>query len=108
MTSTPKPGVNLDWSVPGVPENTREVMNWGLRKAQEELDKARNPEAQWGPSAEPLVVLAQIKAARKYLDDAEKWAVSEMRATGATWAEVGDAFGITRQAAHERFGGVRG
>ena len=29
--------------------------------------------------------------------------VAEAVALGATWAEVGAAFGVTRQAAHERF-----
>ena len=29
--------------------------------------------------------------------------VHELRAEGRTWAEIGDALGITRQAAHERF-----
>lgn len=30
--------------------------------------------------------------------------VAEMRAAGGTWADVGDAFGISRQAAFKRFG----
>ena len=29
--------------------------------------------------------------------------VMAAREDGATWAEVGDAFGVTRQGAHERF-----
>ena len=30
-------------------------------------------------------------------------AVDAARTDGATWAEIGDALGVTRQAAHERF-----
>lgn len=33
--------------------------------------------------------------------------VLEAHSCGASWAEVGAAFGITRQAAHERFHGVK-
>lgn len=100
-------GKNLDWSVPGVMENTREVMNWGLRKAMDELDVARNREAMDGPSAEPVVVLRQIAAARKYIEDAEKWAVAEMRSDDVPWSEIGTALGVTRQAAQMRFGGKK-
>jgi hypothetical protein len=96
--------VKLDWSVPGVPEDTREVVNWGLRKAMDELDVARNREAMDGPSAEPTVVLRQIAAARKYLEDAEKWAVAEMRADDVSWTEIGVALGVSKQAAQQRFG----
>jgi hypothetical protein len=32
--------------------------------------------------------------------------VNEAHSCGASWADVGTAFGITRQAAHERFHGV--
>lgn len=34
-------------------------------------------------------------------------AVEEARKAGATWEQVGEALGITRQAAHERYGKVR-
>ena len=97
-------GKDLDWSVPGVRENTREVMNWGLRKAVEELNAARDPKAEWGPSAEPRTVLCRIRAARRFLEDAEKWAVAEMRADDCSWTEIGVAIGVTKQAAWERFG----
>jgi len=30
--------------------------------------------------------------------------VDDMRAAGASWADVGDTFGVTRQAAQQRFG----
>ena len=98
--------MKLDWSVPGVPEDTREVVNWGLRKAMDELDIARDREAMDGPSAEPVVVLRQIAAARRYLEDAEKWAVAEMRADDVSWTEIGVALGVTKQAAQQRFRNV--
>jgi hypothetical protein len=46
------------------------------------------------------------------LADIERWqktltadAVTAARAKGASWAEIGAALGITKQSAHERFGG---
>ena len=32
------------------------------------------------------------------------WLVVEAHARGLTWGEIGDAFGVSRQAVHERFG----
>ena len=32
------------------------------------------------------------------------WLVVEAHARGATWGEIGQAFGVTAQAVHERFG----
>lgn len=37
------------------------------------------------------------------LDIAEDEAVDLARAQGRTWQEIGDALGITRQTAHQRF-----
>jgi hypothetical protein len=39
-------------------------------------------------------------------DEAERWVVQGVRGAieaGCTWAEVGDALGTSRQAAHERY-----
>lgn len=32
-------------------------------------------------------------------------AVADARAAGVEWAEIGQALGVTKQAAHQRFGG---
>ena len=45
-----------------------------------------------------LVELAAAQARRAIVDEA--------RAAGYTWQEIGDALGVSRQAAHERFGSV--
>jgi len=42
----------------------------------------------------------ELRAAQQRLEDA----VLAARAAGATWAQVGDATGMSRQAAHERWG----
>ncbi|MEW9556019.1 hypothetical protein [Nonomuraea sp. NPDC050783] len=47
-----------------------------------------------------LTLLAQMETWQRALLDR---AVSAARASGASWTEIGDAMGITKQAAHERF-----
>lgn len=44
-----------------------------------------------------------VWAARQALDEREWQAVKTARLTGATWEEIADSLGVTRQAAHERF-----
>lgn len=39
----------------------------------------------------------------KFMEDVARQAVEAMRDLGATWQEVGDAIGVSRQAAWERF-----
>jgi hypothetical protein len=57
------------------------------------------------PDAPRGEALGNICQARKTLDAAEYQAVALLRSSGATWQEVADALGMTRQAAHERFRG---
>lgn len=50
--------------------------------------------------------LDRAVVAMSVVDAAERLArveVAAARASGATWQEIGDAFGTNRQAAHERF-----
>lgn len=58
-------------------------------------------------SAERLLVLARQADERAIESRRETISyVLEAHDCGATWADIGAAFGITRQAAHERFHGV--
>jgi hypothetical protein len=45
--------------------------------------------------------VAAIRCAEEALDRV----VSRARARGATWEEIGRALGVSKQAAHHRFGG---
>lgn len=52
--------------------------------------------------------LDDVARALGNLDAAEsrmRHSVARAREEGATWAEVGEALGVTRQAAQQRFGG---
>ncbi|WP_249021040.1 hypothetical protein [Conexibacter sp. S30A1] len=51
--------------------------------------------------------LAALRRAREQLDNTQtaiSALVAEARAQGASWQGIGDALGITRQSAWERFG----
>lgn len=45
-------------------------------------------------------VMAQVREQHRLLDEA----VAAARAAGATWEHIGEAAGMTRQSAHERWG----
>jgi hypothetical protein len=54
----------------------------------------------------PQDALNVLSHARAYLNDIERLIVRQMRDDGWTWQEIADEYGITRQAAHERFHGA--
>ncbi len=50
--------------------------------------------------------LAELVALREALDAAIAEGVEGVRATGYSWGDIGQALGISRQSAHERFSRV--
>jgi hypothetical protein len=46
---------------------------------------------------------AAIEALRRRLSEEEQQMAFALRHRGASWADVGHAFGMSKQAAHERF-----
>lgn len=59
-------------------------------------------------SAAPYVaVLAELASLRRGLDALEHEVVSMVRIGGATWEQIGDELGISRQAARQRFSKLR-
>lgn len=52
----------------------------------------------------PLGALTDARLIREWLDKMIPELVDEARMNGGSWQEVGDALGISRQAAWERFG----
>ncbi len=55
-------------------------------------------------SAEGIGAVAAARDLSRLTEDAMRDAVAQARAAGATWQEVGDALGASRQAAFQRFG----
>lgn len=51
---------------------------------------------------ESLQILKRVAATRRQLDELERQAVEQARSSGATWQQVANALGISRQAAHEK------
>jgi hypothetical protein len=56
-------------------------------------------------SNEGLETLTELAFTARVVEDLTRLAVADARAGGASWADVGQALGITRQSAHERFTG---
>ncbi|MCH6171270.1 hypothetical protein [Pseudonocardia alaniniphila] len=51
--------------------------------------------------------LATLAALADDIDQALTNAVTGLRGAGYSWAEIGERLGISRQAAHQRFGLIR-
>ncbi|WP_186318938.1 hypothetical protein [Streptomyces sp. SAJ15] len=58
-------------------------------------------------NADPLDGLRQTAELRRRLDGQEEALVRRARAAGATWARIAEALGVSRQAAHKKYGGGR-
>jgi hypothetical protein len=54
------------------------------------------------PPSEPAEALAAVVALRRLAEQLERAAVAQAIEQGWTWAEVAEALGVTRQAAHKR------
>ena len=59
-------------------------------------------------TAEPRHALAAIAELRAHLAELEEYQVDSALARGASWSEIGDALGVTKQAVHKRYGGKPG
>lgn len=61
----------------------------------------------WLDTDKQLSVLLDIGLVREQLTGAERLLVAHARERGATWAEIAAFTGISRQAAHEKWGQLR-
>lgn len=60
-----------------------------------------------GGAGDLLDMLGAVRLVELQAGNARRAIVTEARAAGHTWQELGDALGVSRQAAQERFGGTR-
>jgi hypothetical protein len=56
---------------------------------------------------DPLDLVEDVPVVEDFVDDFAQARIADARASGASWAEISDRLGVTRQAAHKRFGGRR-
>ncbi len=56
---------------------------------------------------EPLDLVADVPIVEEFVDDLAQARIADARAAGASWAEISERLGVTRQAAHKRFSGWR-
>lgn len=57
--------------------------------------------------ADPLEALSDLEVLDDFAADYAQARVDDARAAGASWAQIADRLGVTRQAAHKRFGSKR-
>ena len=56
---------------------------------------------------DPLELVADVPVVEDFTDDLAQARIADARAAGASWAEISQRLGVSRQAAHKRFGGSR-
>ncbi len=52
----------------------------------------------------PLDLLADLDVLDSFVNDYAQARVDDARAAGASWSQIAERLGVTRQAAHKRFG----
>jgi hypothetical protein len=55
----------------------------------------------------PIDLVEDVPVVEDFVDDFVQARIADARAAGASWAEISDRLGVTRQAAHKRFSGPR-
>jgi hypothetical protein len=56
---------------------------------------------------DPLDLVADIPIVEEFADDFAHARIADARAAGASWTDIAERLGVTRQAAHKRFTGWR-
>ena len=51
-----------------------------------------------------LAGLSRVHKMAREMDDIVRRTVAEVKSDGATWEQIGEALGVSKQAAHHRFG----
>ena len=78
--------------------------DWNARRPIDHLHSMAATLADPGEDRTPLQVVEDARWLQDQVDRAMRQLVDDAREAGASWADVGKALGVSRQAAHERFG----
>ena len=79
------------------PEERETLLRRRLHAALQELSADRDP----------LDLVGDVPIVEEFADDLAQARIADARAAGASWAEISERLGVTRQAAHKRFSGWR-
>jgi hypothetical protein len=60
-----------------------------------------------GAGRDPVDLVEDVPVVEAFVDDFAQARIADARAAGASWAEISERLGVTRQAAHKRFSGWR-
>ena len=71
-----------------------------VRKPEKAMTKALSDLARTSDAHERLQIVRELETA---LGALERHAVADARAKGVTWSEIGRVYGMTKQAAQQRF-----
>jgi hypothetical protein len=63
--------------------------------------------ARLSEARDPLDLVEDVPVVEDFVDDFAQARIADARAAGASWAEISERLGVTRQAAHKRFSGWR-
>lgn len=56
---------------------------------------------------EPIDLVGDIPVVEDFVDDLAQARIADARVAGASWTDISERLGVTRQAVHKRFGGQR-
>lgn len=73
-----------------------------------DLAVIHGPDPDLPPSEYAVGILDTLSKMAQAIDDETRMYVYGAVRAGATWQQIGDALGVSRQAAHKRFGSVVG
>lgn len=71
------------------------------QRVREALNKTMG---EFNEGRDPLDALEDLATLEEYVEDYAQARVDDARAAGASWSQIADRLGVTRQAAHKRFG----
>lgn len=118
MTNYPKPTIGsvLDrlvqsltyaqkfWAIDNATATRRKLDVWASMAEDRVSNLVRLPAMEAIEKAEPVRRCTDAVTWKRILDELTQEAVDADRADGASWQQIGAVFGITRQAAQQRYG----
>ena len=60
-----------------------------------------------GAGRTPIELVEELPVLEAFFDDVADARIADARASGATWADIADRLGVSRQAVQQRFGSGR-